>query len=592
MSFFKLAQCDCVREGKDPDPLVDISNMFCVMVNKNDIEEGHFLTYKSHRDHLEHQTIAYGELSHSNTFWLFVSDQNRIATLPQHHKIEDFIRLGIPPTFRSKLWRSLTGTTVTPERFNQYRDLLQMERRQDYTHQIELDVIRTFSSIRDPTFSEKLTRVLMAYANRNPSLGYCQSMNVLAGTLLLFMEEEHAFWVLVYLIEDLLANYHSLTLSGFLADAEFFKWLVADNLPELHKHFQSLNFDIVGLTAPWFLSLYVHELPLVTAFFVWDNIMLEGTYAIFEVGLALLRMQQEELLRYENEVELIVHIRTFTKQLYNPKKLINHWQKLDTEKVAMYKHRLQNQSEEEVARVAHINSQFNEIATATHFDTNDLKNLWRQYTIIFPFLCSPGVGLDFKRFSQFIGGTFREWWVDRDLVERLYSIVDLNKDGTIDFPELVTLLSLMCRGTFSELVQLNFRLFDVKGKGWVDKFDLARMLQSIYGVFRDDKKFNILLRNFVNNIFEFPAISFSGVITVDTFQYVVLVQPQILERFTMRNPRLKYNPKNTYFYWMNMNRPDRDKDIVHIALDQQAALKQGNVPLPAMFGGSVNFAVS
>jgi hypothetical protein len=36
---------------------------------------------------------------------------------------------------------------------------------------------------------------------------YCQSMNFLAGSLLLFMDEETAFWMLVYMVEDLLPNY-------------------------------------------------------------------------------------------------------------------------------------------------------------------------------------------------------------------------------------------------------------------------------------------------------------------------------------------------------------------------------------------------
>ena len=52
--------------------------------------------------------------------------------------------------------------------------------------------------------------------------------------------------------------------------------------------------------------------------------MLEGTHAVFEVGLALLRMQQEELLQYDSEVDVVVHIRKHTKELYNPKKLLAH----------------------------------------------------------------------------------------------------------------------------------------------------------------------------------------------------------------------------------------------------------------------------
>eukprot|EP00026_Physarum_polycephalum_P005356 Phypoly_transcript_05388.p1 GENE.Phypoly_transcript_05388~~Phypoly_transcript_05388.p1 ORF type:complete len:596 (+),score=59.49 Phypoly_transcript_05388:119-1906(+) len=590
-SFLKMGLCDC-RQVQDHDSLVDVSPMYTVMFPQQNITPGYFVTCRSHKEHIVQQTILYGEISAKPTFWEFISETKREAILPQQHRIEDAIRLGIPPIFRSKVWQALIGNTVTSSQFNEYKKLVDMKSREDFAAQIALDVTRTFPAIRDPKFIERLSRVLLAYANRNPVLGYCQSMNVLAGALLLFMDEEHAFWTLVYLVEDLLKNYHSLTMSGFLADAEVFKWLVADNLPELHKHFLSLNFDIVALTAPWFLSLYIHELPIVTTFLVWDNIMLEGKYAIFEVALALLRMQQDELLQYDNDVDIMVHIRKRTQQLHKPKKLLSHWKKLDTEKVAMARHTIQQRSEEEASRIALINGQLSEISLGTHFEPKDLKTLWHHYTLVFPLLSSGKiVGLDFKQFSQLIGGTFSEWSVDRDLVERLYHITDLTKDGTVDFADLVNMLSIVCRGTLSEIVQFNFRLFDVKGKGWMDKFDLARMLQSLYVIFRLDKRFNELLRGFVNDIFDFPCISYNGAITIDTFQYVVLAQPKILAKFRARNPKLKYNPKNTYFYWLNMERPHRNTEVVHIALDQQAHMKQVRVPLPTTFGGSVHFAV-
>ena len=55
------------------------------------------------------------------------------------------------------------------------------------------------------------------------------------------------------------------------------------------------------------------------------------------------------------------------------------------------------------------------------FDIKDLKNLWYQYTVIFPFLCSSGTtGLDFKQFSQFVGGTFSEWYISLTFVSLLF----------------------------------------------------------------------------------------------------------------------------------------------------------------------------
>ena len=48
-----------------------------------------------------------------------------------------------------------------------------------------------------------LKNILLAYSVRNPQVGYCQSMNFLCAMLLLYLEEEQAFWVLAALVEVL-----------------------------------------------------------------------------------------------------------------------------------------------------------------------------------------------------------------------------------------------------------------------------------------------------------------------------------------------------------------------------------------------------
>lgn len=51
----------------------------------------------------------------------------------------------------------------------------------------------------------KLEQVLIAYSRRNPAVGYCQGMNMIAASLLLIMPtEEDAFWVLVSIVENIL----------------------------------------------------------------------------------------------------------------------------------------------------------------------------------------------------------------------------------------------------------------------------------------------------------------------------------------------------------------------------------------------------
>ena len=55
---------------------------------------------------------------------------------------------------------------------------------------------------------KKLSRVLKCYAQRNPSLGYCQSMNLIVGLFLsVNFTEENSFWLLTELAERIVPGY-------------------------------------------------------------------------------------------------------------------------------------------------------------------------------------------------------------------------------------------------------------------------------------------------------------------------------------------------------------------------------------------------
>ena len=81
---------------------------------------------------------------------------------------------------------------------------------------IEVDVTRTGCT---EALLEPLRRVLLAFAVKNPQIGYCQSMNYIVATLLQCCNEESAFWVFCAIVEDVLPrNYFSGQLVGVRLD--------------------------------------------------------------------------------------------------------------------------------------------------------------------------------------------------------------------------------------------------------------------------------------------------------------------------------------------------------------------------------------
>lgn len=149
------------------------------------------------------------------------------SKLKAQKEVKKLVRGGIPSSLRGSVWWASSGAAdkmLEASSLHTYEFYVSQgcHPANPATDDIEKDILRTFLVHGAENTEEAvalLRRVLLAYSARNRQVGYCQSMNFLAATLLMIMEEEHAFWVLAALIEDILPNnYYSATMIGCRTD--------------------------------------------------------------------------------------------------------------------------------------------------------------------------------------------------------------------------------------------------------------------------------------------------------------------------------------------------------------------------------------
>ncbi|EAW12644.1 GTPase-activating protein [Aspergillus clavatus NRRL 1] len=251
----------------------------------------------------------------------YFRENGRNATLIRQPTFHKLIRVGLPNRLRGEIWELASGSLYLRLRSPKlYAATLAKFSGQESLaiDEIEKDLNRSLPEY--PGFQSeegigRLRRVLTAYSWINAEIGYCQAMNIVVAALLIYMSETQAFFLLSVLCDRLVPGYYSTTMYGTLLDQKVFESLVEKTMPVLWEHLSKSDVQLSVVSLPWFLSLYINSMPLVFAFRVLDVFFLEGPKVLFQVGLAILRINGEELLDVQDDGSFISVLKSYFSRL-------------------------------------------------------------------------------------------------------------------------------------------------------------------------------------------------------------------------------------------------------------------------------------
>jgi TBC1 domain family member 8/9 len=251
----------------------------------------------------------------------YMRENGRNATMVRQPTFSKLIRVGLPNRLRGEIWEVCSGSFYTRLRNpHMYEKTIAkyLGKESLAIDEIEKDLNRSlpeYPGFQSEEGIERLRRVLTAYSWTNEEVGYCQAMNIVAAALLIFASEEQAFFLLGALCDRLLPGYYSKDMYGTLLDQKVFEGLVEKTMPVLWDHLVKSDVNLSVVSLPWFLSLYVNSMPLVFAFRVLDVFFLEGPKVLFQVGLAILRINGEELLDVADDGSFIQILKNYFSKL-------------------------------------------------------------------------------------------------------------------------------------------------------------------------------------------------------------------------------------------------------------------------------------
>ncbi|XP_015240073.1 PREDICTED: USP6 N-terminal-like protein [Cyprinodon variegatus] len=218
---------------------------------------------------------------------------------------------GIPLQLRGRAWTLMLDVERTKrENEGKYEKMKEQARLcSSEIKQIDLDINRTFRNHimfmdRFGVKQQSLFHVLSAYSVYNTEVSYCQGMSQIAALLLMYMNEEDAFWALSQLLTDERHGMHGFFVPGFPKLHRFqahHDQILSKLLPKLKKHMDREQMSAGIYCTKWFMQCFIDRTPFTLTLRLWDIFILEGERLLTAMSYTILKIHKKRLLRMSLE---------------------------------------------------------------------------------------------------------------------------------------------------------------------------------------------------------------------------------------------------------------------------------------------------
>lgn len=314
-----VAKYDKGKEGATVEPWEDANfHLYKVIDRFGFLHEKELPSYDSVEEKQKHQEVE------RTTKWL-----KMLKSWDKYKNSDKLVRRiykGIPLQLRGEVWCLLLDIPKIKEEKKDFYEKLKQRARglSPDIRQIDLDVNRTYRDHimfmhRYDVKQQALFHVLAAYSIYNTEVGYCQGMSQITALLLIYMNEEDAFWALVKLLSGQKHSMHGFFVPGFpklLRFQEHHDRILKKMKPKLKQHLDNQEVHTSLYTMKWFFQCFLDRTPFTLTLRIWDIYILEGERVLTAMSYTVLKLHKKHLLKLSME-ELVEFLQaTLSKDFY------------------------------------------------------------------------------------------------------------------------------------------------------------------------------------------------------------------------------------------------------------------------------------